>query len=224
MTQDKPKVFLVGGFPGSGKTTLTKFSDGYLNADVISLDDIHIDMLRRGFLWRNDERIAEAAHGAAMSSLRSGRNVVLDSVYTDKNSRREALRAFDGVADVYMITMDVPMEICRQRNSRRAKPVEDWVYDRLSETAVEADMSEGFAGTYKFCNLTPAEEAEVKAGRYDEQPEMSVDYKERAVRKTKAFLRKVAEETGIMKERELPDVNVRSTDGLFEDEDWYGCG
>lgn len=101
-------------------------------------------------MWRSDPRVFDTAHERAKGLLMAGKNVMIDSVYMDEQTRKYAIDALKDVADVHMIVMDTPVEICKERNARREQPVEDWVYDTLSRSFAEPSLDEGLKSIHHF--------------------------------------------------------------------------
>ena len=210
---EKPKVYLVAGYPASGKSSLTKVGNTCLNADVVCLDDIYGEMLKEDFLWRNDDRIYDKAHEKALESLSQGRNVMLDSVYMDEKSRAYTIDALKDKADIYMISVDTPIEVCKERNRHREHPVEDWVYNQLKSEERQPTLQEGFSGIYHFDNLTDTERNAYSG--YKIEPLASVmreGDREKAIAKVRNFLDGVAADSGVKNGREIPDSFLKVTE------------
>ena len=96
-------LVLVGGGPGSGKTTLAHSLAEELAAEVVSTDDVRAEMVRRGeiagepgvlgkglYTPENIEAVYAAVLVAARRSLGTGRTVILDGTWTDPDQRARA--------------------------------------------------------------------------------------------------------------------------------------
>ena len=161
---DKPNVWLVAGFPGAGKSLLTKLGRDLLGAAAVSMDDIYESMAGHERFLRYDDRVLEAGLEAALREVRRGRSVMIDSCFKDPRERAEALRVLAPCANVYLIDITTPVEICRQRASRRPHTVDEEAYAFHCAVAAPPDAGEGFAAIFPFDNLTDEERAEYEAG------------------------------------------------------------
>lgn len=201
---NKPKVFLIGGFPGAGKSCLTKVSDDYLHSQIITVDDVYEDMRKENFLWRNDDRVLDRVHDIAVNMLQCDSNVMIDSVYMDRESRLQTINALKDIADVYMILVDTPVEICKERNAKRVNPVEDWVYENLTRDCAFPSLEEGFIGIYRFDNRTSLEKQECITGAYGLQDVLTDTEQKIAIQKAEAFLHDVAKDSGVIANKDVP--------------------
>lgn len=203
--KEKPKVFLIAGFPASGKTSMTKVGQDVLNAEIISCDDVYFELSEKETMWRSDERIFDTAHDRARDLLLDGKNVMIDSVYMDKQTRKYAIDALQDVADVHMVVMDTPIEICKERNAKRVRPVEDWVYDTLGREQASPSLDEGLKSIHHFDNLTDIEKEECRTGCYGKQGQMTDRELGEAIVKVRDFLHGVAKDTGVTSKRGVPE-------------------
>ena len=99
------RLVLVGGGPGTGKTTLAHDLAKELAAEVISTDDVRAAMVRNGeiagapgvlgeglYTPDNIEAVYAAVLRAAEQNLQAGRTVVLDGTWSDPDCRERARR------------------------------------------------------------------------------------------------------------------------------------
>lgn len=97
------RLILVGGGPGTGKTTLARALAESLGAEAISTDDVRAELVGRGELVGEAGLLGEGLYSAANidavygevlrragAGLRLGRTVVLDGTWRDEEDRRRA--------------------------------------------------------------------------------------------------------------------------------------
>lgn len=97
------RLVLVGGGPGTGKTTLACALAEQLDAQVVSTDDVRAEMVRRGDLVGEPgilgeglysrekiDAVYDAVLGVAGGALRRGDSVILDGTWRDEGDRDRA--------------------------------------------------------------------------------------------------------------------------------------
>ncbi len=111
---------LLCGLPASGKSTyaqrLARAGAGVLTSDKIRTHNLEAP------------RVFAAIYGQARRELRAGRDVVIDACSLRPSARRQArwLAAETG-ADIVLVVLCTPPDVCRTRNARRVQPASfDW--------------------------------------------------------------------------------------------------
>ncbi|WP_155943063.1 AAA family ATPase [Mycobacterium sp. 141] len=133
------RLVLVGGGPGTGKTTLARALSERMKADVISTDDVRRELLESGiiegsegvfggglYLPDNVNAVYEHTLRRAATALARGRSVILDGTWRDAGQRLRAAK----VADEYScptveLVCEAPLSEAMDRISRRSGSTSD---------------------------------------------------------------------------------------------------
>jgi tRNA uridine 5-carbamoylmethylation protein Kti12 len=125
-------IIVLCGIPGSGKTTLSKKIAEEQNAVRFSFDEM-------GCL-QHKELIQPI-----IESLKSGKSVVVDALYAEKQRRTDLLSA---VADIdckkILVVMSTPLEECLRRNANREMRLPDFVVISIHQDYELPTLDEGW--------------------------------------------------------------------------------
>lgn len=113
-----PKVLILSGLPGCGKTT---FAKRWVSEDPTKRERITISELRFGTLNRDNDRIAkDNAHIRATEAIEKGKSVVIDDTHLTQGARMRWLElAKRKSCDSEVFELDESIQTCVWRDSKR---------------------------------------------------------------------------------------------------------
>lgn len=142
MAETRPRIILLVGLPGSGKSTwlerqgITGISSDWIR-QVLADDPTDQSIHTRVFMTMRYLLGQRLAIGRPVSYL--------DATHLTPEERRPYVRIAQRYgANVEAVYFDVPLEVCRQRNLRRNRVVPDEALDRLAAKLVPPLPAEGF--------------------------------------------------------------------------------
>jgi predicted kinase len=139
---DRPRIVLLVGLPGSGKST-------YL--EKLGVSSLSSDEMRRLLI---DDVTNQTIHAEVFASIRQllrrriqlGRAVsYVDATNLTVKDRKPFLqmgRLYD--CPVEAMFFDVPLDVCKQRNRQRGRMVPDDVMDSMAARMTPPSEEEGF--------------------------------------------------------------------------------
>jgi len=146
-----PKVFLLTGIPGAGKTTVTKALAARFPRGVAIESDWLQESIVSGGLWPNEEPLDEArrqlelrAKNVAMLAdnfVEAGFLAVIDDVVPGPNRLQTILESLKA-RPVALVVLAPPLEVALSRDEHRG-------YERVGDlwAHLDAEMREKLAGT-----------------------------------------------------------------------------
>lgn len=158
MVQLKPKLYLMCGIPGSGKSTYLKthFSQP---PKVISRDEIRFSIVKEDEEYFSHENEVYAEFISQIKeALKFEREVFADATHLNETSRAKTLRALGASlkdVEVNVIWVRVPVEVAIQQNENRKGTrayVPRSVIRRMYSQMTKPSKEEGFDHIYVFEN------------------------------------------------------------------------
>ncbi|MFA5234740.1 MAG: ATP-binding protein [Sulfurimonas sp.] len=134
---------ILCGFPGCGKST---YVAGLQNgAIVICPDDFRVIMTGQNFYAPAEEAVWSAVKTAVRALLLHKYDVIIDETSLTVGQRAQWIGiANEWSSQIKCIWFNVPVEVCRARNTQRDKVVPDDAFNRLVGSFVPPIMDEGF--------------------------------------------------------------------------------
>lgn len=138
-----PTLHYTIGLPGSGKTTWARrYVHNHPGTVRTNRDDLRA-MLHHGLYTPDNERIVvEVQHAMIRDALRAGRDVVVD----DTNLKGRTVMALEDLADRAGARinpvgfLDVPVDVCVERDAARPQPVGETVIRAMARRALLAEV------------------------------------------------------------------------------------
>lgn len=160
-------LILVGGLPGSGKSTYLSQFKHNLNCVVISRDEIRFSLLQEGEEYFSHEKeVCKIMWAKINDALAANKNTYVDQTSLTPNSRSYLLKHITTHYDLcIMIWFDIPRNICLERNENRFGTkayVPRGVIRRMSQQMILPSYNEAFDEIYFYDENNKLKLQEVK--------------------------------------------------------------
>jgi predicted kinase len=142
----KPKIVLLVGLPGSGKSTWASGKKGVLSSDALRellADDPDNQTIHA--------RVFRVLRDLLKQRLELNRPVTyIDATNLTPKSRRDYIKLADRFdCEIEAVFFDVPAEECMRRNRGRQRIVPDEVIRKMAKELVPPTVAEGFSRVWR---------------------------------------------------------------------------
>lgn len=131
-------LYTLVGLLASGKSTFCK---SHPECVYVSSDAIREELYGCEATQGNPIAVFSIAHARIAHYLALGYNVIFDATNLTVKNRAKALSHNAYHIAVYF---DVPVEVCKKRNSLRSRVVPEYVYDKMTKQLCKPTKFEGF--------------------------------------------------------------------------------
>lgn len=133
------------GISGSGKSTFAHGLKTSLNAEVVSTDDIRLELTGNAEDQAQNGRVFATARKRVSDLLAQGKNVVIDATSLSAKDRKDWVKiGKDNNAEITAYVVKVSVDKAKKQNASRERKVPEWVIDnQLAKFSVPTFL-EGF--------------------------------------------------------------------------------
>ena len=147
----QPKLFMLIGLPGSGKSTFArnkvKFYDNTCNETklvIVSSDDIREELYGTRSCQKDPARVFEIAHERIINSLKQGWDVIFDATNITRKNRASLLKKIPAYTEKFAQICWAPISTCIERDLKREFSVKADVIWKMAYKFQMPFYDEGF--------------------------------------------------------------------------------
>ena len=141
----KPKLIVMVGISGSGKSTFANGLKTSLNATVVETDAIRVELTGNAEDQSQNGRVFGVAKKRVGDLLCMGKNVVIDATSLNIRDRKDWIniaKSAGALPVAYVVKTD--LATAKTRNAQRTRKVPDWVIEKQFAKFTVPTKSEGF--------------------------------------------------------------------------------
>jgi predicted kinase len=129
---ERPKLILLVGIPGAGKTTYSKnYIKENINTVHLSSDSIRKELYGDESIQGNPADVFSLMQKRAVEALNNGQNVLYDATNITRKDRASIISICPKFARIECHIIWAPIEVCIERDANRERTVGKDVIDRM---------------------------------------------------------------------------------------------
>jgi predicted kinase len=141
----QPKLIVMVGISGSGKSTFANGLKTSMNAEVVSTDDIRLELTGNAEDQTQNGRVFGVAKKRVNDLLAQGKNAVIDATSLSPKDRKEWVQiGKSNDAEITAYVVNTNSVTAKKRNAGRVRKVPEWVIDKQIAKFSVPNSSEGF--------------------------------------------------------------------------------
>ena len=141
---NRPKLILLVGIPGAGKTTYAKkYIEENINTIHLSSDAIRKELYGDEAAQGNPSDVFSLMQKRAIEALNNGQNVIYDATNITRKDRASIIGICPKFARIVAHVIWAPIEVCIERDATRDRTVGKEVIDRMLKRFQAVYFDEG---------------------------------------------------------------------------------
>ena len=138
-----PEAIFCVGISSSGKTTWAHQQKGYI---VLDSDQLRLELWGSETDQRDPNKVFDLMYKRGRAYLLEGKSVIFCSTNLSMKYRMHAIHQLSNIPNITFkaVIFNVPVNICRENNKKRARQVPDWLFERQVKQFQCPVMTEGF--------------------------------------------------------------------------------
>lgn len=138
-----PEAIFCIGIAASGKTTWAHQQKGYI---VLDSDQLRLELWGSETDQRDPHKVFDLMYKRGREQLLNGNSVIFCSTNLSMKYRMHAIRQLSNIPNIKFraVIFNVPVNICRENNKKRARQVPDWLFERQIKQFQCPTVTEGF--------------------------------------------------------------------------------